>query len=309
MFKTIRLGALLGIPLTAHWSLPLLAAWFVASAWNAGGPEAAGIAAITIFIMVVSVTAHEFGHVLAARYYGIGTKSINLSPIGGIAFLDRYPGTPGQKAAVALAGPAVSLVLALVFGTWAVMSHSPEKGLGSPVDFMFLANLLLLLFNLLPVYPMDGGQVLDAITAKAFGKPVARKVSSWTGHLGASSMLGLGFYLPNVSLGVIGAFLLAVVSFELGNPVTRAFGHDPEASKRKSGKESQPGNHGIFVAFDAEGRHFAYAKHWLDCPGDELEQQVTVAAYISEAREKGGEVRLLSPVEFREQVLMEAEAA
>src|SRR5690606_20143123 len=113
---------------------------------------------VTVFACIV---AHEFGHILVARRYGIETKSINLSPLGGIAFLAKYPETPGARALVALGGPAVSVVLAVAFMGWAAFSYG-EYGLFTFAGKLFAVNTLIVLFNMLPIYPMDGGQVLNA---------------------------------------------------------------------------------------------------------------------------------------------------
>lgn len=128
-----------------------------------------------IVILFLCVLLHEFGHVFAARRYGIKTPDVTLLPIGGVASLERMPEKPGQEIVVALAGPAVNLVIALVLilvlGARFDLSQMAqlEQAQSTLAGRVAAANVTLLLFNLIPAFPMDGGRVLRALLAEPMG--------------------------------------------------------------------------------------------------------------------------------------------
>ncbi len=212
MFKSFKIGAILGIPITIHWSLLILAGWLVTSSYRLHGGGDALETLILVIGVFACVVAHEFGHILAARMYGIETRSINLSPLGGIAFLDRYPEKPGGRVLVALAGPAVSVVLAIVFLAWAVFAFE-DFGLDTVVGKLFAVTTGIVLFNLLPIYPMDGGHVLSAILTKLGGDQLAAKVSLYTAQVASLVMIAVGAWFSMYSLLLIGGFIFLAVSF------------------------------------------------------------------------------------------------
>ena len=164
---------------------------------------------LVIFLIVVM---HEFGHSLAARRFGIKTKDITLLPIGGLARLERMPEKPSQELVVAIAGPAVNVVLAVVFGIvltltngWSPVEEISVTG-GSFMERLFAVNLMLIVFNLLPAFPMDGGRVLRALLAMRKPYPEATRLAAAIGQAMAL-LLGLAGLFFNPMLVFIALFV------------------------------------------------------------------------------------------------------
>jgi len=175
-----RIGRVAGIELYVHATFLLLLAWIGLVSYRTGGTAAAlgGIASIVVTFAVVVL--HEYGHALTARRFGIPTQDITLLPIGGVARLQQMPKEPRQELAIALAGPAVNAVLALL--CWAAlaatggarslgdMMAADERFLGRGIlEQLLVINVWLGGFNLIPAFPMDGGRVLRALLAMRNG--------------------------------------------------------------------------------------------------------------------------------------------
>src|SRR5690606_870212 len=115
MGGSLRLAKIAGIPVYVHWTFLILLGWVGFTYYARGNDIGDAIHGIVfILALFMLVVLHEFGHALAARRYGIPTKDITLLPIGGVARLQRMPEKPSQELVVALAGPAVNVVLAIV---------------------------------------------------------------------------------------------------------------------------------------------------------------------------------------------------
>lgn len=165
----IKIGRYAGIDVYIHMTFFLLLLWVGLSHWMQGaGVGGMVIGLIFILAIFACVTLHEYGHALAARHFGIQTRDILLLPIGGLARLERMPRDPVQEIYVALAGPAVNLVIAAALFIWLQMTSSfePLSNLtvvsGPLLERLMVVNLFLLGFNLIPAFPMDGGRVLRA---------------------------------------------------------------------------------------------------------------------------------------------------
>ncbi len=171
---SIKLFTLGGTAVRMHLTFLLLVAWIAAMQWMHGTAQDAVYGVLFILVLFGCVVLHEFGHIWAARRYGIHTPDVTLLPIGGVASMERMPEKPAQEIAVALAGPAVNLAIALVLiavlGLHFSTSDMTLEGLQSSFwAQVAAANVVLLVFNLVPAFPMDGGRVLRAGLAMWLG--------------------------------------------------------------------------------------------------------------------------------------------
>ncbi|HXV12721.1 MAG TPA: site-2 protease family protein [Candidatus Krumholzibacteria bacterium] len=184
---SIRIGALFGIPVYIHLTFLLLLVWIGVLSWREGESARAGLEGVlfisTIFACVV---LHELGHALTARRYGIVTRDITLLPIGGVARMERMPDDPRQELWVALAGPAVNVVIAAVLiAITGVAAAIPDFSLtsGTFLNRLIAVNVFLVLFNLLPAFPMDGGRVLRALLATRMEYTRATHLAATVGQM------------------------------------------------------------------------------------------------------------------------------
>lgn len=216
---TIPIGSFHGTTIALHFTFLLLVAWIGAMLWIAKGPAAAVDGVVFILALFACVVLHELGHATAARRYGIRTHSITLYPIGGLAALDRIPEAPRQEVVVALAGPAVNVVIAFLlvglFGARIDMRALQEFGTPE-ADFLSrlaTVNLLLAVFNMIPAFPMDGGRLLRALLG--FGMPRARatQIAARIGQLFAI-VLGFVGLLGNPVLVLIAIFVYLAAGTE-----------------------------------------------------------------------------------------------
>jgi Zn-dependent protease/CBS domain-containing protein len=187
-FKIARIA---GIDVRIHATFFLLLA-FMGSAYAREGGASAAIAGVLFTCLVFGcVLLHEFGHALAARRYGIRTPDITLLPIGGIARLDRMPDRPIQEVIVAIAGPLVNVAIATVLWFFlALTSGVPALETLRSFDNNMLLRLLivnvgLVLFNLIPAFPMDGGRILRAFLAMRMDYARATHIAAMIGQAAA----------------------------------------------------------------------------------------------------------------------------
>lgn len=187
---SIQLGRIAGIKVQMHLTFLLLLLWVGLSHWLRSGTSQAVVLGI-VFILALfgCVLLHELGHALMARKYGIQTKDITLLPIGGVARLEKMPDDPKQELWVALAGPAVNVVIAALLFVWLQIAGGwePLAGLsvseGSFVERLLVVNLFLVGFNLLPAFPMDGGRVLRATLAMKMNYARATQIAAQVGQM------------------------------------------------------------------------------------------------------------------------------
>lgn len=213
-----------GTEVRLHPTFFLLLAWVGVVGWARGGPAAAGDGLVFVILLFACVVAHEFGHIFAARRYGIATRDVTILPIGGVASLERIPEKPVQEIVVALAGPAVNLAIAVVLvallaiggqGFDAKQLSELERAQSSLLMQLAAANLALVLFNLIPAFPMDGGRVLRAILASQVGYVRATQVAAMVGQAMAVVLGFLGLF-GNPLLILIAVFIFLAASGEAG---------------------------------------------------------------------------------------------
>ena len=204
MNRSLRLFSVKGIDIRLHITFPLIFAWAALQFSQIyGGVSGAvfGLAAITI--LFVLVTLHELGHSFAARYYGIPVEQIVLSPIGGVAQLRRMPDKPIQELVISVAGPAVNVAIAVFLGVMVLgaglsatamltgLSGAGGATFAALLSYVFISNLFLAVFNLIPAFPMDGGRIFRALLAMRMDYARATQIAATVGRVAAVMM---GFY-------------------------------------------------------------------------------------------------------------------
>jgi Zn-dependent protease len=212
MRNSLRLGTLFGIPVNLHWTFLLLLGFVAFSQAFAYGSVSAALGGV-VFVSAIfgCVVLHEFGHALAARRYGIATRDVTLLPIGGVARLERMPDDPRQELVVALAGPAVNVAIAGVLGIWLFLTgFGAASGLsltgGSFAARLLSVNLALVVFNMLPAFPMDGGRVLRALLARRLSYVRATDLAATIGR-GMAVLFGIAGLMWNPMLILIALFV------------------------------------------------------------------------------------------------------
>jgi len=208
-----KLGEFAGIGVYMHATFLLIIVWIALVHWAQGQSLAMVLSGVAFILALFGcVVLHEFGHALTARKYGIRTRDITLLPIGGVARLERMPDDPWQELWVALAGPAVNVVIAAVLYAGLLLSAGLEPldrlsmtG-GSFVERLMLINVFLVAFNMLPAFPMDGGRVLRSLLAMRMEYTHATHIAAGIGQ-GMALLFGLLGLLYNPFLVFIALFV------------------------------------------------------------------------------------------------------
>ena len=192
---SLNIGTIAGTAVRVHITFLLFLGWIFAANYASGGPDAAWGGLLFMVLLFTCVLAHEFGHIFTARAFGVATPDVTLLPIGGVARLERIPEEPREEFLIAIAGPAVNVVIAFALVLLAgarlnVGALSVDSAQISLIDRLANVNLFLAVFNMIPAFPMDGGRVLRALLATRMGHTHATEVAA---SIGQAVAFVLGF--------------------------------------------------------------------------------------------------------------------
>ena len=248
-----KLGEPFGIGVYLHWTFAILVFLILIGSFGVGVAE--GL--LLIAALFGCVVLHELGHSLAARRYGIGTRDITLYPIGGVASLDRMPKEPMKELVIALAGPAVNVVIAMVLFPLVFVAQVVSPALAEFLLQIAVLNVGLVVFNMLPSFPMDGGRVFRALLSMKTGRVRATNVAATVGKVMAVIFGVLGLLSGEFMLVFIALFVwfageserrMVEAEAQLGpdgfgfgrfGPVFYQFRHTPSGGEFHPGATSQ----------------------------------------------------------------------
>lgn len=214
---SLKLGSFAGIGVYIHWTFLLLIAFIAFLHLDRTQPMAdqwGRVLGGVVFVLAIfgCVLLHEFGHALTAKRFGVRTRDITLLPIGGVARLERMPTNPWHEFWITIAGPAVNVVIAVGLGA-ALLAAGRSLRLESDLmsgDFLarlMWVNVLLVVFNMLPAFPMDGGRILRSVLAMRLEYALATEVAARVGQAMAILFGLLGLFVGNVFLMLIALFV------------------------------------------------------------------------------------------------------
>src|ERR1700687_725115 len=208
--NAIRLFRFHGIDLSLHWS------WFLVAAYEIGGRQRA-YSSITwnvleYLALFLIVMIHEFGHALACRQVGGVANQIVLWPLGGVAYVNPPP-RPGATLWSIAAGPLVNVALLPVLFGLARMSRllgwaATMPDVNTFLRAVFVIDAVLLVFNILPIYPLDGGQILRSLLWFVIGRARSLMVAAIIGLIGVTVFIGLALWRGSVGYGALAFFML-----------------------------------------------------------------------------------------------------
>ena len=196
MNRSLRLLTIKGIDIRIHITFPLILFWAAFQFGTLfGSLNGALFGVVAISLLFILVTLHELGHSFAARMYGVPVEQIVLSPIGGVAQLKRMPDKPVQELVIAVAGPAVNILMAFLIAALGLaygldimslttaFSGSESATIAALISYIFISNLFLAAFNLIPAFPMDGGRILRALLAMRLNYSKATNIAAMIGRI------------------------------------------------------------------------------------------------------------------------------
>ena len=223
---SLQIATIAGIPVRVHFTFLLVLGYF----GFLGQKTSSGWLAWVLFALAMfgCVILHEFGHALVARKYGIKTRDITLYPMGGVAMFEGRM-KPNQELWIALAGPMVNVIITILLGIYFVVVHGsiplPGRDMLSLgiLPALFLANIGLAVFNLLPAFPMDGGRVLRAFLALITNETNATTIAGAIGQMMSILLALWGIQQTNVLLIIVALFVFMGAGQEVSAMTTRSF--------------------------------------------------------------------------------------
>src|SRR6266852_1246762 len=241
---SFRLFRLAGVDLFLHWSWFLVAAFeisdraksYASLSWNV-------LEYLALFLIVL---LHEYGHALACRQVGGTANQIVLWPLGGVAYVNPPP-RPGAMLWSIAAGPLVNVALLIVLSVLSTLNRSLGWAETMPnahalLRSVWLINLVLLIFNLLPIYPLDGGQILRSLLWFAVGRARSLMVTTIIGFVGVAGFIAAALRMQSVWFGVLSVFVLTSCWSGLRRPSTRSrcSGRYPHGTAKGNAGPSSP---------------------------------------------------------------------
>lgn len=228
--RAFRVARLLDIDVHIHPTFLLIIVWAVLE-WGigpGGGPAALALGLLFVLLIVASVIVHEFGHVMMARQYGVKVLDVTLWPFGGVARIEQIPAAPRGEAMISLAGPAMNLaivvallpplaLIALIGGSDSLLvgaqlfEHITLTGL---VTYVAVTNLMIMAFNMIPAFPVDGGRVLRAALTGVVGRERATSIAVALGTALAVAAVAWGLWDRSLILIAVGIFVAVAAQAE-----------------------------------------------------------------------------------------------
>jgi len=230
---SIRIGRLAGIPIGVQplwvvivalitWSLG--AAYYPSQVSGIAPALSYGLGLLSALLLFASILLHELGHAVIARRCGVEIEEIDLWLLGGVSKMKGYPKKAGDELSFAIAGPAVTLLIAAAFGALALaLPPSSPAALRALIEYQVLINVVILAFNLLPAFPLDGGRVARALIWGRIGDlSRATAIAASIGRGFGYAMIGLGLLatfggvFSGIWLALIGLFVILAAKAEVG---------------------------------------------------------------------------------------------
>lgn len=226
--KTLQVAKFANIPIKIHWSFGL----FILLILGYGISNQMHGSDLVWFLgfvgaMFLCVILHEYGHALSAKRYGVKTIDIIISPIGGLARLEKLPEKPIQELIVAFAGPLVNVVIGITLFTilyaihqdlsFLIIDENPFDNITNAKGFFGLlvwTNVVLFIFNLIPAFPMDGGRILRALLSMRFGRVRGTQWAALVGRILAIGFIIFAVLIKDYYLIFIGIFVFVMAGAE-----------------------------------------------------------------------------------------------
>ncbi len=227
--RSFRLGTFAGIPLKLHWTfgLTFLFVLFIGLKYKRDYSEI-GVIFLLLIVMFFCVILHEYGHALMAKRFKVKTIDIILSPIGGLARLEKLPSKPIHEFYIAVAGPLVNGFISILLASILYLASKPiflnfngdlnqVDNWGAYLSLILGMNLILFIFNLVPAFPMDGGRILRSLLSIKLGKKKSTFISSFIGYLFAIAFILFGIFSGRYILAIIGVFVIIMARGEMSS--------------------------------------------------------------------------------------------
>jgi Zn-dependent protease len=232
MTRSLTVARIHDIDVRLHPTIALVFLWVVID-WRRLGAGQGAVAVVFTLLLVLlmfgCVLVHEFGHAFMARQHGVRVHDVSLSAVGGVARMEQLPGESRAEMLIALAGPAANLALVTAL-TPIVLFIGVVSGFASLEDYaltvfspslaglfttLLYANVLIILFNMLPAFPMDGGRVFRAALSPVVGRDAATRVAVVVGEVFAATLLVFSlFVIQSIILALLALFIMVVAYAE-----------------------------------------------------------------------------------------------